>query len=293
VLVPVLLQRSSIEAATFVVNSTADDGDSYLPDGICDTANFPLTRPGRPPIPPSGICTLRAAIAQANNTPALDTITFNIPGAGPHAIAPRSLLPTVEHPVVIDGATQPGFAGRPLIVLSGHAMRDVPSATGLAIRGGNSTVRGLVVKSFDGVGLLLFGQGNNVVQGNFIGTNATGTGPPGDGNGVDGVRIFGSSGNLIGGATPEARNVISGNVEFGVNIEGDAPGLPATGNKVQGNYIGTDATGAQALPNGSDGVHIHGGADNLIGGTVDGRVIQRVLRAYHWEPAGEACLAWV
>ncbi|MBI2867816.1 MAG: hypothetical protein HYX97_05730 [Chloroflexi bacterium] len=250
-----------VVAATFTVNSTADLGDSYLDDGICDTANFP-SRSGRPAIPPSGICTLRAAIMQANSTTAPDVITFNIPGPGPHVIAPPTMLPTIINPVTIDGATQPGYAGTPLIELNGSNIPP-PTPTGLAFLGGTNTVRGLAIHGFGGAAVLLAGPGGNVVEGNYIGISAQGVRERG--NGLDGIQII-SSGNRIGGTTAAQRNVLAGNGESGIDITGPQ----VTGNRVQGNYIGTNPAGDDQIPNGHDGVHIHGGAENLIGGTEEG-----------------------
>ena len=76
--------------------------------------------------------------------------------------------------------------------------------------------------------------------------------------------ILGSSNNTIGGTTPRARNLISGNSHIGVDIfEG------ATGNLVEGNFIGTNAVGV-SLGNGGDGVLIHGSGFNT---TVGGRPV--------------------
>src|SRR5712692_9164441 len=94
-------------AAQFVVNNTADEEDFSSGDGVCETA------------PGNGVCTLRAAIEEANATAATDTIAFNIPGSGPYTIRPTSALPTITDPVTIDGTTQPGFAGTPIIELDG------------------------------------------------------------------------------------------------------------------------------------------------------------------------------
>ncbi|MBI4287857.1 MAG: right-handed parallel beta-helix repeat-containing protein, partial [Chloroflexi bacterium] len=265
---------ASQPASTFTVNSTADLSDSYLDDGICDTANFPRARS---PIPRSGICTLRAAIMQANSTPALDVIKFNVPGTGPHVITPSTMMPTISSPVIIDATTQPGYQGTPRIALDGTNIPP-PTPTGLALPG-NSTVKGLAIYGFGGAGVVLMGPGgNNVVQGNFIGLTADGTTAPG--NGLDGIMITGSSKNLIGGAAISDRNVISGNRENGIGIEG-APGFPAANNRVQGNYIGTNGTtvaiggttraaGTVAWGNTLDGVHIHGSATNVIGGAEPG-----------------------
>jgi hypothetical protein len=104
-----------------------------------------------------------------------------------------------------------------------------------------------------------FGQQNRV-QGNYIGTDSTGT--VALANGRDGVRIFGAyHDNLIGGTDAGAGNLISGNGEDGVFL-----GLGATNNQVQGNWIGTNVFGTASLGNGGNGVEIQGAAGNLIGG---------------------------
>ena len=97
---------------------------------------------------------------------------------------------------------------------------------------------------------------NNLVLGNFIGTDSNSDTGLGNGSGVD---IFGgSTGNTIG-----AGNVISGNsASTGLVIAQTG----TTGNLVIGCYIGTNASGTAPLPNGT-GVDIYGGAtNNTIGG---------------------------
>jgi hypothetical protein len=107
---------------------------------------------------------------------------------------------------------------------------------------------------------------DNQVLGNFLGTDASGTADLGNGNG--GVEISsGADDNTIGGTVSAARNVISGNSGDGVQIIG---GLAATGNKVEGNLIGTNATGNTALGNSNEGVDISNAEDSTIGGTVSG-----------------------
>ena len=81
------------------------------------------------------------------------------------------------------------------------------------------------------------------------------------------MRIASARGNTIGGTTAGARNVISGNNQSGVRIDGNG----ATGNLVQGNFIGTDVTGMISLGNTRVGVVVTGGASNTsIGGTAAG-----------------------
>ncbi|MCS6804334.1 MAG: right-handed parallel beta-helix repeat-containing protein, partial [Blastocatellia bacterium] len=234
--------------ATFTVNSTADAGDNDLTNGVCADA--------------SGNCTLRAALQEALLTAAADTIVFNIPGAGPHVITPRSPLPIITNPVTIDGTTQPGFSGTPLIVLNGTASGTF--GDGLVFAGGNSTVRGLAIGGFPGNGVHLRTGGNNIVEGNFIGMRIGSSGPPG--NRGNGVFVNDSRSNRIGGTTDAARNVISQNGGSGVFILDTM----ATGNLVQGNLIGTDASGAAAAGNGDSGVLIVNAATNTVGGVTAG-----------------------
>ena len=108
----------------------------------------------------AGPGSLRQAILDANASAGLDTIDFNIPGAGPHTIRPASDLPTITDSVIIDGYTQPAAVpnSNPIttgsnavlkIELDGTNAGD--RANGLFITGGNSVVRGLVInRSFSG-----------------------------------------------------------------------------------------------------------------------------------------------
>ncbi|MCM3905878.1 MAG: hypothetical protein ND866_29665 [Pyrinomonadaceae bacterium] len=70
----------------------------------------------------SGPGSLRQALQDSNNTGGTDTITFNIPGAGVQTITLSSGLPGQNQPVIIDGTTQPGFAGTPLIEINGNGV---------------------------------------------------------------------------------------------------------------------------------------------------------------------------
>ena len=100
------------------------------------------------------------------------------------------------------------------------------------------------------------------IEGNYIGTDASGTGALGNGEGVN--FLGADTNNIIGGTTAGERNVISGNGAGGVGLFN--PGT--TANTVEGNYIGVDSTGSAPLPNSGPGVTIITGAsNNLIGGT--------------------------
>ena len=196
---------------------------------------------------------LRQAIIAANNLAGLDRIDFAIPGAGPFTIQPLSGLPSIDDPVTIDGTTQPGYAGKPIIELDGS---QTGGEVGLSIGAGGSTVRGLVINRFAG-GILLSGGGGNHIEGNYIGTDVTGT--MALGNLDNGISIESSSSNTIGGTMTAARNVIVASGLDGIEVNG-------TGNMMQGNYIGVGADGATALGNTKNGIRLIN-SGNTIGGT--------------------------
>ena len=102
----------------------------------------------------SGSGSLRQAILDSNANVGPDLIAFNIGGGGVRTVSPASALPFVTDPVTIDGTTQPGFAGSPIIEVNGAS---APSAGGgIVITAGNSTVRGLVINNFaSGYGIVL------------------------------------------------------------------------------------------------------------------------------------------
>jgi hypothetical protein len=109
----------------------------------------------------SGPGSLRQAILDANANAGSDLITFNI-GSGLKTITPASKLPDITDPVVIDGTTQPGFSGSPLIEINA-------SNTGfdwaLLISAGNTTIRSLIVNRFQNGGILLSNNGGNHIEG--------------------------------------------------------------------------------------------------------------------------------
>jgi len=86
-----------------------------------------------------------------------------------------SPLPAISDPVIIDGTSQPGYSGTPLVELYGGTFGGTGSCdgTGLGISAGNSTVRGLMINAWSAA-IVLSGNGNNVVQGNYLGLDASG-----------------------------------------------------------------------------------------------------------------------
>ncbi len=93
----------------------------------------------------TGAGSLRQAILDANSNPGPDTIEFAI-GTGVQTIAPLSALPTITAAVTIDGTTQPGYAGTPIIEIRGDSAGG--GIDGLTITGSDSIISGLVVNRF-------------------------------------------------------------------------------------------------------------------------------------------------
>jgi CSLREA domain-containing protein len=267
--------RLAHATTTFTVNNTGNENDLDFPggtfdgssDGLCDTDAAAGEQ-----------CTLRAAIQEANVTAGADTINFNIlatsdsgceSGSGVCTISP-DFLTVISEEVTIDGYTQPGShpntlaKGNDAVLKIELAGTNAGVTDGLEVRASNSVVRGLVINDFDkgGAGLSVAGD-NNKIEGNFIGTDPTGTSDVGNSFGVS---IRGTN-NTLGGTSPEARNLISGNLESGVRLE-----ALTTSTKVLGNYIGTKRDGRGILANHfGSGVLILNASNNTIGdGTAAG-----------------------
>ncbi len=186
----------------------------------------------------SGSGSLRDAIDFANNKAGSDTIRFQIPGSGVQTIAPTSALPAITDTLTIDGSTQPGYAGLPLIELSGA---NAGTASGLTLSANGNVIRGLVINQFSIAGISLIGtSSSNTIAGNFLGTNSSGTAALGN---LRGIQVSGSN-NTIGGLSVSDRNIISGNIFLGIDVT-----PPSNNTLIVGNYIGTDATGMNAVPN--------------------------------------------
>src|SRR5262249_55818965 len=132
----------------------------------------------------------------------------------------------------------------------------------------NGNGRNLISGNFVGVSLRDATSQSNKVEGNYIGTDATGNEARPNGTGIF---IFEANGNTIGGQPPGSGNVVSGNKGVGIDVQG----VTASGNKIYGNLVGTTAAGTAPLPNPS-GIRLlnctaanHGGTSgggNVISG---------------------------
>ncbi len=253
--------------ATYTVNTSADGMRADLGCTVTD-------------------CTLREAIdaANAHAGGAPDTIAFAIPGSGPHVIVAGSNLPDITDGVVVDGTTQPGYAGTPVVEVRG------PGGSSQAFFGAAEavTIRALSITGW-GTGVMLLGSGG--VESSWFGVepagglraNTLGVALEGTGASVTGSRIAGGlcgvlvtgtqtaacgaansdaqagSGNTIGGdESTGAGNRIYGFQSAGVFVSG-----AGTGNLVQGNVIGVDPEGT---PNGaSNGVYVNDSPGTVVG----------------------------
>ena len=222
--VVVAVATGSADAATFTVTTTADDGAGSL----------------------------RQAIVAANAAVGADTIAFGIAGPGPHAIALSSSLPGISGTLVIDGYSQPGSLPNTRTPDQGGldtqlAIEVIGTGSAgfwLQASGSDLTVQGLALRGFSDA---IAGMNSGVdasqlrVYGNFIGTRLDGTALPGNGNQGSGVR-GGFTATRVGGAESWQRNLLSGN--GGAAVYANGPVI------IEGNLIGTDASGATAIPNG-------------------------------------------
>ena len=208
----------------------------------------------------SGPESLRQAILDSNAAGGTNEIDFAIGSGGLQTINLQSPLPVIATPVYVNGASQPGYSGTPLVELSGW---------GLSVSAGHTTIRGLCIHSSNQGALITLAQvGGNVIQGNYLGTDPTGSAAAG--NSEYGIYDNDTPNNLIGGTTPGQGNVISGNKANPASAGVLILGADAIGNQIQGNFIGTNSNATAAVGN-RIGVEIEQNSNrNTIGGTSPG-----------------------
>ncbi len=216
--------------------------------------------------------TLRWAIEQANASASAApvAIDFDIQGASGLAIHLASPLPEIHVPVLIDGTTQPGADGSPVVEIDGSGLTG-GGQDGLVLTAGGSTIRGLSLVGFSDSAIVLESGGGNAIAGDYVGLEPSGSGAlP---NGV-GIILLGSGNNTVGVGTAGAGNVISGNTGDGVLIE-PGGGTESTANLLVGNRIGTSPDGMSAIPNGAAGIEVAGSGSNIIG--APGQALANIL----------------
>jgi hypothetical protein len=221
-----LLLAAGASAATFTVTNTNDTGAGSL----------------------------RQAITDANAAGPGAVVAFSI-GSGVQSIVPLSALPDVSANVTVDGSTQPGYAGTPVIELNDSLMGVSPSANCLSSAG---TIRAIVVNRCNGRALSMNG---GKVTACFIGTDVTGLLALANNSGV----TVGGATSLVGGNTDAEGNLISGNNRDVIVTSG------GQGSEIAHNRIGTTVTGeAPFTVNSNQGIAIQFAPnvsvhDNVIG----------------------------
>lgn len=229
----------SLASLTFTLPS-----QTFLNLSLNQRASFTAVRPAIlvTNINNHGAGSFRQAILDSNAIPGKDTIIFNIPGDDVHTINLLTGLPNITDPVIIDAVSEQGDLVTPRVELNGAGTQ---GAIGLFIQAGNTTVRGLSIGGFS-TGILFFDCDNNIIEGNHIGLDWSGTTSRPNG---DGIFLLASSNNLIGGTSPNSPNVISSNLFGGITIVGN-------NNVVQGNLIGPDRARRVGFGNGGAGISI-------------------------------------
>jgi|GEM_PF-4855665 len=223
----------------------------------------------------AGPGSLRQAIVDANNSGGQDLISFNIPTSEAlhendyywWSIKPASQLPGATETILIDGTSQPtdetyNNPYGPVIELDGGGGTSI----GLIIQANNCILKGLTVNRYPVRGIYIEGSNNTITE-CYVGTNITGEVALGNFVGII-LTSANAYGNKIGDGTVSGRNIISGNLAYGIQISDNA-----NNNEVLGNYIGTNVNGTVALANGFNGIYMSstGGDSNKVGnGTIDG-----------------------
>lgn len=227
------------------------------------------------------------AVTQTQSHPGADTVAFNIPNSDAGftgvywRISLSTVLPTLtDGETLIDGTTQSANQGEtnahgPEIEIYGAACPKGIAA--LRIQSPGNILRDLAIGGFQATAVSMSGSNavRNRISGCYVGAQADGVHILA--NSLNGVECLdGANHNLIGGLTAADRNVISGNGRYGIHLEN------CRCDTVLGNYLGVDATGMSALPNGafpkdqrSAGIYVARNARrNIIGsGTLAGRNI--------------------
>jgi hypothetical protein len=256
----VLCASPFLHAAIFTVNDAGDGGDATPGNGVCATAT-------------PGVCTLRAALQEANALAGTDTINFGI-GSGAQTIQPASLLP-VSSSVIIDATTQLGTGAGPFILIDGQ--NTVVAGFDLTGTGHTVTIQGFAIGRFTTAGIQMNASGNTLtVKKCHIGVGLDGLTDLGNGDGIL-VRVANTSGGtLIAGDAAGGGNVISGNNDMGIDIVDTSAGIGAklAVLTLQGNRIGVGSDGMTAVPNASGGVRVDGQFGTVtVGGSVAARNI--------------------
>jgi uncharacterized repeat protein (TIGR01451 family)/CSLREA domain-containing protein len=220
-----LVVAAPLVASTYFVNDLGDTPDAVPGNDLCATAG--------------NVCTLRAAIEEANAHAGSDSIRFSVAGT----ITPLPLL--VSDAVDLDATTSPGYTSAPTLVLSG-----LTASIQFGPGSSNSVIAGFKIEGGATFGALTIASSNVTVSRNHLGPIGGGTAN------LHGIRLESTSASCMIGGHAGDGNVISGNAT-GVIVAGN-------GHTIAGNRIGTEASGSSAIPNGT-GILIGTAAGTTIG----------------------------
>ncbi len=236
-----------------VFNGTANVGLRLQSDGnVIEGSFFGTTDDGT--APQGGLAVLAIQIQSGNDD--------RIGGTAPLA---RNVVTGPSGAIRVDAGSGHAIEGNLIGVDVTGTVGIAGTAAGVRVLGGSAAVGGTapgagnVVSGFGQAGVRLDTPGS-VVQGNRIGTDAAGLAAISNTIGVD---CNFNEDVTIGGASPGAGNLVSGNAGDGIRLTQNLPAEMA----IQGNRIGTDAAGAFAIPNEGYGLHIVGASEAQIGGT--------------------------
>jgi parallel beta-helix repeat protein len=248
--ITLLLTTHPARAAAFLVNSTGNSPDGWPGDGRCQSAG--------------GLCTLRAAIQEANARPGEDLIGFGLSGSGTRTITVTSQLPDITDRVSINGGAALDKWNTPAVRVDGNNN----PWNGFRFMGAGasgSRLEGLMITRFDSAAIYVDGASTLYISKNFIGTD----GKSNQGNKWGVILHTGASGADI------ADNVISGSTVSGVVLRSGVSTVI-----VERNLIGLNAQGTAAIPN-ATGVAVESASnsyieDNIISGNQVGVQIKGI-----------------
>jgi parallel beta-helix repeat protein len=263
-------------AATFVVNNSSNTGDSNIGNGVCRTSNGGIA-----------ICTLRAALQEANALGGIHTINFSIPTTDAGYSATRNVvvitvptaLPAIQVGVLLDGTTQPntntgalgvgGTVGVGAVSLSAVNIPDIEIvgtsaiAIGLDVQASNVTIRGVAIYGFGATAnsdtnaniRINAGFTGTIIERNVLGSTANSF--PANYSGAalsigDNVRVVNSDNGTI------RNNLIGFSAGKGIQLGGGSSGWAVTNNEVRGNGIGNSNLDGIDIENGSGGNTVSG-----------------------------------
>jgi parallel beta-helix repeat protein len=267
---------SAIAAAEALATVTTS---ADITDGNVSSLATLASQPGT-----DGAISLREAILAANATAGAGAllIAFDLPNSDPGynpakstwtiTLGAQALPALTRGNVTINGSTQPGNPSYPQIIVDGYNVNEAAGlSNGITITSDHNSILGLTLMNFYDDAVLISGPNAaaNLVAGCYLGPNANGAAAIQPS--YFGVELRnGAHDNMIGGADPAARNLISGNAHSGITIR-DAT---THNNTIAGNWIGVNRSGQAALKNEVAGVMVTDGAhDNLIGGVRQGNLL--------------------